>query len=365
MSNEVVFNNSIRNSPWIPHQVFTPRDRSHLFYTTYKGKSGMVSYIKDSLPTEFPHPLARYSQSYELIRDAIPDRKDIINDRKAKTEIDPPQTSSLLVDRSKRPMYPLLKIDMSKTDDEVQSLRGFEDSSFPTSHRPHIETIREKEIRENFEIPYIKHASGKESFGLRKPKYSNKDVPGSSGSMVEMVDYSYLHLLQSRALLVSNYVKNNKYYSKWSKNWDLLEKNLKRTGYLFERLNDSDADVAYVVNKGEEIKFRIRDRSRYIPINVFQYVLYHEMAHMCTHELQHTKHFQELLSLLCFAAFENGLLDFNRYEKYNTYYTSDGTPILSKDSMKTEVLDGARLLKEANSSNEKYYSAYIRYVSSL
>ena len=87
MSKEVGFNNSIQNSPWIPHQVFTPKERSHLFYDTYKGKSGMVSYIKDSVSTEFPHPLARYSQSYELIRDTIPDRKDIINDRRVKAEM--------------------------------------------------------------------------------------------------------------------------------------------------------------------------------------------------------------------------------------------------------------------------------------
>ena len=137
----------------------------------------------------------------------------------------------------------------------------------------------------NYKYPLIKLDTTKETFVNKSDKKS----------FVEYIDDTYLKALEARALMVCRYLKTNKKYSGYSQNWELLEKNLNKQGCLFKKLAETDNDIAYVVNKGDEVKFRIHDKERYMPINIYQYVVFHEMAHMSTHELQHTQHFQELL----------------------------------------------------------------------
>ena len=176
-------------------------------------------------------------------------------------------------------------------------------------------------------------------------------------------DYMYMEVLKTRAMAVCNYLKSNKMYKNWSSNWKLLQKNLNRNGLLFERLDDTDADIAYVINKGDEVKFRIRDVSKYVPINIYQYVLYHEMAHMSTTELQHTAKFHELLNIITLAGFELGFIDLRRTNR-DFYYTND-QPIVSKDGMKDEIISGCMFLKEANPDNALYYDSIIKHVNSM
>ena len=176
-------------------------------------------------------------------------------------------------------------------------------------------------------------------------------------------DYMYMEVLKTRAMAVCNYLKSNKMYKNWSSNWNLLQKNLNRNKLLFERLEDTDADVAYVINKGDEVKFRIRDVSKYVPINIYQYVLYHEMAHMSTTELQHTPKFHELLNIITLAGFELGFIDLRRTNR-DFYYTND-QPIISRDGMKDEIISGCMFLKEANPDNALYYDSIIKHVNSM
>lgn len=174
---------------------------------------------------------------------------------------------------------------------------------------------------------------------------------------------SYLDTLKARASAVCFYLQTNKSYRKWKENWDFLYDNLhKKNKLLFKRLDESDADIAYVVNKGNEVKFRIRDEKRFVPINVYQYVLYHEMAHMSTTELQHTKFFFELLSIIALAALEMGLIDLSRLS--STYYRTNGQPILCKVSMKTELSNGCDLLIEANPNSKDYFNGLKKYIKS-
>ena len=183
---------------------------------------------------------------------------------------------------------------------------------------------------------------------------SNNELNGND--IVDDADYMYMSALKVRANAVCQYLKSNKAYSSWSHNWNLLERNLKG-GKLFERLSETDADIAYVVNKGDEVKFRIRDKSRYVPINTYQYVLYHEMAHMSTEELQHTEFFMKLLNIISLAGFECGFIDFRKLP--DSYYMTNGSPILSRDSMKEEVMGGAYWLKEVNPKSARYYDGII------
>ena len=78
---------------------------------------------------------------------------------------------------------------------------------------------------------------------------------------------------------------------------------------------------------------------------------------MSTKELQHTPGFMKLLNILSLAGFECGFIDLKRYPY--SYYTSNGTPILCKESMKQEITLGAKWLKEANPNSAEYYDKII------
>ena len=220
-----------------------------------------------------------------------------------------------------------------------------------------------RDIRSLIEKSMQKNKSNKkESFlGLGTERFDDvkgdEDDPESfENPIAREADYTYMSALKIRANAVCEYLRNNKAYKKWSHNWDLLKSNL-NGGRLFARLGNSDADIAYVVNKGEEIKFRIRDLKRYTPINIYQYVLYHEMAHMSTSELQHTDFFMKLLNIISLAGFECGFIDFKRLP--TSFYLTDGKPILCRDSMKEEVIAGAEWLREANPKSARYYDGII------
>lgn len=213
-------------------------------------------------------------------------------------------------------------------------------------------TLTKKEMQDI--NSYFSNNNKKESFG-------GKSNGNFENGIAEEADYMYMSALKVRANAVCEYLRNNKAYSEWKNNWDLLNKNLKG-GRLFERLNESEADIAYVINKGDEVKFRIRDEDRYVPINTYQYVLYHEMAHMSTKELQHTPGFMKLLNIISLAGFECGFIDFRKLP--SSYYMTNGAPILCRSSMKEEVCLGAQWLKESNPKSARYYEGIIAAVKS-
>jgi len=147
---------------------------------------------------------------------------------------------------------------------------------------------------------------------------------------------TYFQILKSRALAVMNFCIENPAYQPWKDNWKFLKSNIINKNKLnFELLTRSDQDIAYVIEKGERICFRIHDKERYMPINIYQYVLYHEMSHMSTHELQHTPTFHKLLNLLSLAAYELGLIDLKRISK--SIYTTNGAAILSAESLQDSI----------------------------
>ena len=194
--------------------------------------------------------------------------------------------------------------------------------------------------------------------GVEKPKPIERFTDRPESTTKEH-DYTYLKVLENRAYSVTRFMLDNKNYNGYSGNWKLLEKNLKGGKMTFNRLKDSDADIAYVINKGDEINFRLRDKDRYMPINIYQYVLYHEMAHMSTTELQHTETFYKLMSIIVLAAFEMGLIDIRR--QTTGLFETNGQPISDKGSIKNEIINGANLLKK-EIINGAYYDSLILHV---
>ena len=193
--------------------------------------------------------------------------------------------------------------------------------------------------------------------------FLNKRVEDDGENSI--LDEMYLTALRSRIVSVLDFIKQTPDYSYWNDNWREMERNLSRSGSItFERLETSDSDAAFVISKGEEKKIKIRARDfKYVPINISQYVLYHECAHLANFEYGHGKKFRELLALLCLAAFQ---LEFIRLERMpDSVYTLDGVPILSKDDMKHEILDGVRAIQSVAIMNSDYYDALATFVESF
>lgn len=213
-----------------------------------------------------------------------------------------------------------------------------------------VKEVSDTFISRKHDEGYCLHTPQSESF--RKTQTEDNDIYSD-------LDYTYLQNLRARALALVSYLKSNKNYNKWSSNWALLESNLSRKEYGFGRLKASHEDVAHVVNKGDKIEFRIRDKSgKYIPINIYQYVMCHELAHMATNDLQHTNGFWDLLSIMTFAMFEMGFFNFQKLRKFHGYYTSNGQSILSLDSIKQDIKRGAMILKDINKSQD--YNLYLK-----
>lgn len=211
------------------------------------------------------------------------------------------------------------------------------------------------------------HASydtnGTVNLNTRVPIVYNKQSPHYKESFTteEQAINTYIDALKARAISVCYYLQSHSAYKSWRNNWTFLEENLKKSNMLFERLDESDADIAYVINKGEEIKFRIKDEKRFVPINIYQYVLYHEMAHMSTRELQHTKKFYELLNIITLAGFELGYIDLRRI-KIN-FYTTNNQPIICRAGMKEEIILGCDFLSKFNPDLVDYYNDLKVFVS--
>ena len=168
---------------------------------------------------------------------------------------------------------------------------------------------------------------------------------------------NYLSVLRSQATALLCFVKQNKDFQPWARYWDYLDENLHKQNkkmLLFQQLETSDADVAYVQNKGEKMRFRIRDSQRFVPISIYTYVLIHEMAHLANgEEWGHGPNFQMLMHLLEVAGYEIGILKVKDYPE-QPYY-SESIQILTKESIKHELYHGIETIIN-NGGHEKFYT---------
>ena len=222
----------------------------------------------------------------------------------------------------------------------------------PNRNKQHLTGMEREKINK---IEQFKRINGKGRQVERFPdKIKQNEKPKKEKFEVNNrneLDEMYLHILESRAISITTYLIKHPSFRYWSKNWEFLKKNLDKTGINFSQLPDYDEDVAYSINKGSELKFRFRDKTTYTPLSIEAYVLAHEMAHMSTRELQHTEKFHELMTVIMVAAYMLKYIDLEKYPFLT--YTSNGQEILSKGSIKMELLEGIQhILKHAPESAE-------------
>ena len=205
------------------------------------------------------------------------------------------------------------------------------------------------------------------SLAQNQQKYTNpKDIEKFTLNKPDMADELYKQILRTSAKTVCDFLLNFKPYRPWMKHWKILEDNLKKTNLNISKLPTTDKEIAYTLDKGEVIKFRWEDEKRFIPKDVYMYVLLHELTHESfPPSFQgHGDPFPQMLCLLCVAATEIGILDIQNIPK--NIYMSNGRPITSRESIKTEIMFGIEMLIEANKNDEQiveYYNAKIEFVN--
>lgn len=198
---------------------------------------------------------------------------------------------------------------------------------------------------------------GEVSFNALPSRESYSRIDGDT-----YMDQVYIQSLESRMKAVCHYINNNRLYDYWNDGWKHMTKVLEDSNFSFSRLETSDADIAFTINKGELTKFRIRGNDmHYIPLNICQYVLYHEMAHIANYkEWGHGTSFCMYLSLLCLAAFEIGLIDIRRISE--KVFTTDKKPILCQADMKSEISRGIDYMIKAHPDMKKHYEELRDYI---
>lgn len=359
--------------------------------------------MDDTLRKRNTHPLARYIEDIPFFQDSFYNAKPLV-------ELASAQGKQILKNKGIRPHGVL--IDMPRLNGSEAQLKSdvITQSKFETDYKPDVngfgsgnvvrlrqqnkkaldniayvqsgvgndtrrKLVRLQELQHNYPITneaLVQHEQPRatlirEEFSP-KPK-TLKIIAGDKEGFTRMneddsyLDQVYIQSLESRILAVIHYVMNNQSYDKWKANWAALDKTLKKNDFKFSRLTVSDADVAYTVNKGESTRFRIRDKDmRYVPLNIYQYVLLHECAHIANfNKWGHGKEFQCLLSLLCLASYELGFIDLRRMQK--SVYLSNGQPILCQRDMKNEILHGINEVVDANPELRDHYKSLSIHIS--
>ena len=180
------------------------------------------------------------------------------------------------------------------------------------------------------------------------------------------LDRTYLCALRSRMVAVIDFVGQMEAYYPWYDNWMMLRRNLEKSGTLtFDRLESDDPDLAYVIEKGQSKKIKIRGSNfQYLPMSATQYIILHECAHLANPTFGHGKEFRAILAILCLAAFECKLIDLSELPR--TVLKMGGQEILSRADLKNEILDGIFLLTNFSPyADKKYYDALATFVKSF
>lgn len=176
-------------------------------------------------------------------------------------------------------------------------------------------------------------------------------------------DELYREIIRAYAKAVSFYLNNNSKYCCWKKNWEILEKNLRKSDLKIDRLNERDNDIAYTENKGEIIKFRWRDNSNYISKNIFMYVVLHELTHQVfpMSFKGHGDPFPDMLCIICVAGFELSLFNLESIPRSMVY--TNNQPICSRMSIYNELMRGIEILRAKNPGAELYYNHLTEYIN--
>ena len=123
-----------------------------------------------------------------------------------------------------------------------------------------------------------------------------------------------LAVIKSNMNKLIDYLQKN--INQFPKNMSCIKELVKRTRkiYIMETPKD-DKFTSYTINKGEKIVFCLRSKVLHNihDINTINYVVLHEMAHVCSFSYGHTPEFKENFKFLLVQANKIGIYKIKNY----------------------------------------------------
>lgn len=207
--------------------------------------------------------------------------------------------------------------------------------------------------------PYAKE--GYAIIGAGKDPVEAYIPPRSNYSCITLDSIKYV--INARAVSLVWYLSNNPLFRAFSKNWDMLNKNL--TKNLILPLDTDDKDVGFTIGKNIETKVKVYNGTRIVPLSILTHVVVHEMCHMSVSYSDHPPEFFELLSVMVLASSQ--LRFFDPSQIPSDYFEIYGQKTISKASIKIEIIKGINFLiystKDLTESELSYLRDWEKYVS--
>ena len=203
-----------------------------------------------------------------------------------------------------------------------------------------IDADKREQIRRNFEndpiserrleiSPYIDNQKT-ETF---RNSYNKENF---TKPFTDSADSVYMIAIKNDIRSILEMLLTAQCFKPFSDKWNALEKNLNRHNWNINWLNENDSEIAYSLNKGEELNFKTRDKNSYLPMKIMVYVICHEMAHVaCVNETGHTETFYHTMWLIECAAFMTGLLRPQDFPLREVKFSNEG--IVSREIMLKEL----------------------------
>lgn len=344
-----IINNAITNDPYISTYV-TSNDSS--FKNNYAPLREMMG---DSIYTRNINPLGRYLDPNQKEKVYNPTNCNIYSQLASGINVSKKDLDLVSLNYNSNP-------NSLKSSGAITSpINQFESSTQLLKMKNYKKDIENSIINNSKILQTITKNRIERFTNQTSPKFITKESFTKVNKNDTYMDQIYIQALESKSIALCNYLQSNKKYWFWKKAWDKMNNSLTKSKFSFSRLNESDSDIAYTINKGENTKFRIRGNEyKYIPLNISQYVLFHEMAHAANDKYGHGKEFCDKLSVLCLAAFELGMIDVKKMKK--EIYLTNSQPILCKADMKNEIINGCKIMIKNNESLKDHYSEVIKFI---
>lgn len=181
-----------------------------------------------------------------------------------------------------------------------------------------------------------------------------------TSSFTSSADNAYRLNINSNIHAILNIINGMECFNLYRLYWRDLKRNLDAHHWNINILDSLDDDIAYSLNKGEELNFKTNDNSSYLPYKIMIYVICHELAHVaCNKEVGHTETFIKIMHIIEVAAFIAGLLRPKDFPIVPIRFSNQS--VVSKDIVKFEIEDGVLLLMESNRDID-YLSSILNYI---
>ena len=195
---------------------------------------------------------------------------------------------------------------------------------------------------------------------IAKEGFKGSTTEPFTSSFTSSADNAYRLNINSNIHAILNIINGMECFNMYRSYWRDLKRNLDAHHWNINILDSLDDDIAYSLNKGEELNFKTNDNSSYLPYKIMIYVICHELAHVaCNKEIGHTETFIKIMHIIEVAAFIAGLLRPKDFPVTPIHFSNQS--VVSKDIVKFEIEDGVLLLMKSNRDID-YLSSILNYI---